>query len=307
MNLPAEWYEAQIKKHGSERKAAAANGIPRTTFHERHQASKSHHQPGSVLHTKHNDGRRKIEIQDGMVVVFSDGHFWPGEESTAFRALLKFIENYRPLAVINAGDAFDGATVSRWPVASWEDAAHQPTVIQEIEACQSALEQIEQAFPTERYWCLGNHDARFEMKLVSSAPQYAGLHGTRLRDYFPMWKPCWSVQINEDVIVKHRFRSGVHAGHTNTVNAGVTTVTGHTHQLEVKPFTDYRGTRYGVQTGTLSDLHGAKFGYAEDNPQNHRSGFVVLTFKDGRLLQPETVSVWDEDHVEFRGRVWRIE
>ena len=143
------------------------------------------------------------------------------------------------------------------------------------------------------------------MKLVSMAPQYAGMHGTRLKDHFPRWTSCWSVKIN-DVMVKHRFRSGVHAGHNNTVNAGLTTVTGHTHQLEVKPFTDYNGTRYGVQCGTVSDLGGLKFGYSEDNPANHRSGFIVLTFKDGALLQPETVVAVDNEHVDFRGKLWKV-
>lgn len=298
-----------VRRHGSVTAAARAMGVPRTTMRDRVAAEAAINSPtvdGSVLHIKHHEARAELKIANGVVIVFSDGHFWPGDESTAFLALVQFIKKMKPTAVINAGDAFDGATVSRWPVTSWADMARQPSVIQELEACQHHLGLIEKAAKGRLLWCLGNHDARYEMKLVSAAPQYAGMHGTRLKDHFPRWSPCWSVKINDDVIVKHRYRSGVHAGHNNTVNAGMTTVTGHTHQLEVKPFTDYNGTRYGVQCGTISDLGGPKFGYAEDNPANHRSGFVVLTFKDGKLLQPETVAVWDDDHVEWRGEVVKV-
>ena len=298
-------YAKAVEHFGGFRAASRALGIPRSTLQDRIRRE-DQLSDGTVLAIRHHKARAELTVKDGVVVVFSDAHFWPGDESTAYLGLLKFIENFKPVAVINNGDAFDGAGVSRWPTASWQDLAHTPTVQQEIEACQSHLERVEKAARGNLIWCLGNHDARFEMRLVAAAPQYAGLHGTRLKDYFPKWQPCWSCWINDDVIVKHRFRSGVHAGHNNTVNSGKTIVTGHTHQLEVKPFSDYNGTRYGVQTGTLSDLEGPKFSYAEDNPQNHRSGFVVLTFRDYKLMQPELVAVHDEDHVDFRGRLWKV-
>lgn len=60
---------------------------------------------------------------------------------------------------------------------------------------------------------------------------------------------------------------------------------------------------YWVDTGTLSDLDGPQFNYNEDNPGNHRSGFAVLTFRDGKLLMPELVQVWGDDAVEFRGEI----
>jgi hypothetical protein len=44
----------------------------------------------------------------------------------------------------------------------------------------------------------------------------------------------------------------------------------------------------------------------EENPANWRSGFAVLTYKDGRLLWPEVVKVFDKNHVEFRGEVINV-
>ena len=104
-------------------------------------------------------------------------------------------------------------------------------------------------------------------------------------------------------IIKHRYKSGVHATHNNTVNAGISIVTGHLHSLKVTPFADYNGNRYGVDTGTLAEPYGPQFDYGEGNPLNHRSGFAVLTFKDGKLLWPELVHKWSDTQVEFRGKV----
>lgn len=84
-------------------------------------------------------------------------------------------------------------------------------------------------------------------------------------------------------------------------------VTGHLHQLKVTPYTDYNGRRYGVDTGTLADLFGPQFvDYTEANPVNWHSGFAVLTFKNGQLLQPELVQKWDEGTIEFRGQLIEV-
>ena len=84
-------------------------------------------------------------------------------------------------------------------------------------------------------------------------------------------------------------------------------VTNHLHSPKVTPFTDYAGTRYGVDTGCLADPdHEAFLAYTEDNPKNWRAGFAVLTFKDGKLLMPELVQVWDKSHVQFRGEIIKV-
>jgi hypothetical protein len=84
-------------------------------------------------------------------------------------------------------------------------------------------------------------------------------------------------------------------------------VTGHLHSQKVTPFTDYTGTRWGVDTGCLADPdHAAFTDYTEDAPKNWRSGFAVLTFYKDRLLPPELVTVFDANHVTFRGQVIRV-
>jgi hypothetical protein len=84
-------------------------------------------------------------------------------------------------------------------------------------------------------------------------------------------------------------------------------VTGHLHSLKVTPFDDYRGTRYGVDTGTLADPAGPQFNnYLEEGPTDWRSGFAVLTFYKGTLLWPEVVKVFAPGLIEFRGKVMDV-
>lgn len=112
-----------------------------------------------------------------------------------------------------------------------------------------------------------------------------------------------SVWVNDDIVIKHRFRNGIHATWNNTLHSGKNIVTGHLHSQKVTPFTDYNGTRFGVDSGTMADIYGPQFEYCEDNPRNWISGFVVLTIRQGKLLTPELVRVIDENHVDFRGEL----
>jgi DNA-binding CsgD family transcriptional regulator len=265
----------------------------------------------AALHTHrqtahHHPQRKDLGILNGTIVCFSDAHFWPGIRTTAYLGLLKVIEGLQPQAVVNNGDAFDGASISRFPRIGWDST---PSVIEELKACEIALGEIEEAAKLARHnarlvWCLGNHDARFENRLASNAPQYEHVKGFSLKDHFPAWEPCWAVWNGANTVIKHRFKGGVHATHNNTVNSGVNIVTGHLHSLKVTPFDDYHGTRYGVDTGTLADPLGPQFhNYLEESPTNWRSGFVVLTFVDGHLLFPEVVKVFAPGKIEFRGHV----
>jgi hypothetical protein len=151
---------------------------------------------------------------------------------------------------------------------------------------------------------MGNHDSRFSTRLATVAPEFARVHGTHLKDHFPAWRPAWSTWINGNVVVKHRFKGGMHAPHNNTVAAGLSMVTNHLHSAKVIPYTDYNGTRYGVDSGCMADPDSFAFvNYTEDNPKNWREALCVLTFKDGRLMQPELIMKWDVNSVEFRGAV----
>lgn len=238
--------------------------------------------------------RITLTLKDGMVVIFGDAHYWPGDNSVAHQALVRFIKEHKPAVIICNGDAFDGAAISRHPPTSW---AKMPDVADELDYCKQMLAEIEQAAPPKAklVWTMGNHDTRFSSRLAQQAPQYVKVYGTDLPDHFPTWNFAWSCQINHDVMVKHRWHGSVHGAYNNTLKSGKSIITGHTHRLQSTPFSDYNGLRWGVETGTLSDFGPdvPKFVYGEDAPFNWCQGFVVLTLHRGKLLEPEFIRIID--------------
>lgn len=245
------------------------------------------------------------EVNNGIVIMGSDAHIWPGKPSPAMRAFIHMIKELQPVGVILNGDGLDFPRISRHPPIGWK---YTPTVVEELEAAQTQLAMIEDAAGKAwKDWPLGNHDARFETNLASKAPEFAKVRGTSLIDHFPLWEPSWAVNINDDLIVKHRFKGGIHAAHNNTLWAGKSTATGHLHRCQVTPFTDYRGLRYGIETGLLAEVRGRTFlDYTEANPLNWQEGFIVATFYRGGLLHPEPVLVVDDKHIQFRGKLIKI-
>jgi hypothetical protein len=162
------------------------------------------------------------------------------------------------------------------------------------------LHEIAEASKNARkFWTFGNHDTRLFSKIAVNAPELTDMMS--LFDYFPGWYTGWRVDINDSVVIKHRWHGGVHATFNNVMKAGKSLVTGHLHQLKVTPYSDYRDCRrYGVDTGTLAEPYGDQFAYCEGNPVNWGSGFAVLTFRNGKLLPPELCEVI-EGEAFFRG------
>lgn len=302
---------AAWQKYKSPTKLSQQLGLDMRSVYKRRRSIEAKH--GIELNSnddkaviERHSARVNVPIENGIAVVFSDAHFWTTEPSTAYRALIKFIKDIKPRLLVCNGDAFDGASISKHGRIGFLE--HRPSVIQELNACKDMLSGLSDAAKgAVLTWPLGNHDSRFETFLAASAPQYEFVHGFHLKDHFPEWKPCWATWINGDTVVKHRWKGGIHATHNNAVGSGVNIVTGHLHSLKVTPWTDYNGTRYGIDTGTLAEIDGDQFlNYTEDNPRNWRSGFAVLTFWKGKLLPPETVEVIGDGLVAFRGKAYEV-
>jgi len=237
-------------------------------------------------------------------IVFSDAHFWPGLRTPAYKYLLKLIDELKPDLVIDNGDSMDFASLSRHMANMWEDL---PTTVEEYEACRDYLQEIEDTAKSANkrvaiYRNIGNHDMRLEARLANQLPELRGMPGTTIAELFPGWTHSMSVALNDAVIIKHRMRSAVHAAWLNTLHAGVSIVTGHTHRLTIRELDDYRGRRYGIETGTLADPYGPQFHYMEDNVRNWQSGFIVLTV-DGDKIFPEKFEVQSDGSAFFRGEI----
>lgn len=271
---------------------------------------------GFILDTKTEGkgGRAKVPVPKqgfralqeniaGTVIIGSDGHFWPGERSVAFGAMVELVKDLKPAMVIMNGDSFDGARISRHPPGSW---ASMPSVADELDAVRERHAEIEAVAPAgcPLIWPAGNHDSRFGARLAQAAPEYMGVNGFDIADHFSAWQFCWSIWLNGHTVVKHRWHQGVHGAYNNVLKGGKNIVTGHTHRLQSTMIADYNGVRFGIETGTLSEMgpESDKFAYAEDNPANHCQGLVALTFTStGMLLEPEFCRVLNGT-AYFRGQ-----
>lgn len=248
-------------------------------------------------------GIRRLASITGHVIVFSDAHFWPGDHGVAYKALIEVLRDLKPTMVVANGDILDGSRISRHDRIGWEK---RPTLKDELAACREAMDSIRSASRRATHvWNLGNHDTRFARYLANNAPEMEGLLGSDLDDHIPHWEIGWSLMINDNTMVKHRAANGIHATHNNALKSGRNIVTGHLHRLQATNWVDYNGCRWGVDTGTLSDVgpHVGAFFYTEDNPASWCSGFAVLTFTaSGAMLHPEFCYVADDNVAYFRGQ-----
>lgn len=313
----SEFIEAW-KKLGSAVSVANYIGTDVRNVHKRRRSIEARHgiqlvgvaknSPDARIVYPVNGVRATTEIDSGVVMVASDCHYWPDVISTAHRAFVKLAKELKPAICVINGDAFDGASISRHPAGgTWQSL---PSVKQELEACQDRLEEIQKAATGAQLSFLwGNHDLRFNARLQSQVGDtFKGVMGMNLNEHFPLWRFSMSLMINDHTMIKHRYHNGIHAIYNNILKSGTSMITGHLHSLKVTPWTDYNGTRYGVDTGTLSPVDADAFTYSEDSPKNHRSGFAVLTFHEGRLMPPELCEVVSEEEglVYFRGQVIKV-
>jgi predicted phosphodiesterase len=237
-----------------------------------------------------------VNIESGTVLVGNDAHIWPETHCPIPPIRKVFAQIGKSLKVdytILNGDLVDGTRISRWPRLRGQNT---PKFLEELQAAQRFCLTLS----GHRIFVLGNHDTRLDSYLSNRAEEVEDMLPS-LRDYLEGWDIGYSVVINDDVEVRHNFRGGIHTGYNNTLQAGRTMITGHTHQLQIRSWSDRRGIRWGVEGGMLADPNGPQFEWQLGMPNRWQAGFIVLTFAEGRLLPPEKAEVLD-GKVVFRGK-----
>ena len=250
-----------------------------------------------MFDTQFPESTAHIDVPPGdKVVLFSDAHYRPGlEPSSAYFALLDVIIDEKPSVVIDNGDSMDLPGISRHPRTTWDS---EPTLLEEMQEAQYRHNAIElAAHGATLYRNIGNHDLRFESKLVEKVPEYAGLHFTRVSDYFPKWAHHYSVTINKSMIVLHKWKGGLHAAYNNAKGAGISIATGHTHRLVSREVRCYSGSAWGVECGTLANLDGPQFRYTADTPLDWHPGFVILHVHE-QGIYPELIRVFKDRYLK---------
>lgn len=308
-----------VEIHGSAYSAAKALGVAHSPLAARIRKLRAggfvgnHDEKGRPLPQWKLKEKQFIELSldEGRVLVASDLHVWPGERTTALRALLLSARHMKPDVLVLNGDVFDGVTTSRWGANEWN---RVPSTQEEIRAVTEYLGELraeaKKAGVKHCIITLGNHDQRFVRTLAAHAAGFEGLPGFDIRDYFVGWDVCYRVTVNPEgdgmTDILHDWAGGIHAAYNNTLRSGVNYVTGHTHRLMDRPFRDRRGRRFGIETGTCVELNGPQTYYAAGRPADSQSGFVLLTYHQGKLLRPEYVDVLEEGKISFRGQIVEV-
>jgi hypothetical protein len=185
-----EFAAAWNRNGGSPTQVAVDLNVTERRVYDRRNALRK---KGIILETAQREWRQTfpnvldLRVIDGVVLVFSDAHWWPGLRTPAYEALLRVIEALKPVAIIANGDLVDGASTNRHDPHGW---AERPSVKEEIETVDANLHEIVLAAPKgcRRIWNIGNHDLNFERRLATRVPEYAGMAMVRLEDHFPTGK-----------------------------------------------------------------------------------------------------------------------
>jgi hypothetical protein len=301
------------KEYGSPAKVSGVLGISvRSVYKRRNSLVKK----GIVLNTISDsyaptaavinfERRRKFQVKDGVIVIFSDPHWLPDHSTVAHDALELVVRKVKPVGVICGGDAVDGDTISRYDPTRGHHKRF--TVREELDCVKEHFDSLDKVMDRAcpkafRSWILGNHDVRLSRFVATRAPELSDMPHTRLEDWAPRWPLSWTAEINTGkpgmTVIRHRNQAGML--HLQGQKAGCHYVHGHLHKLNVHTLATFSGFRYSVDTGSLADPESDGFDYGEGGA-NHCQGFAVLTFKNWELLMPELC--WVQDGVAyFRGQ-----
>ena len=234
---------------------------------------------------------------DYTIVIGSDRHNLPGDVPQAFWCFLHLIEDIKPSVVHINGDWFDFSGIGRFHRIGWQE---QPGIAEELHYGKEALERIENKAPkAKKVFTLGNHDMRFDGKLANCLPELEDIHGTKLADHMPKWELCVSAVYNDTMIVKHRWHGGIHSSFNDVRSGGKSIATGHDHKLNIRPYTDYSGLRFGIKTGTLSNLWDPTFEYTENNACDWQPGFAVVHVHGNVVIPEACPMVIDKSHPKW--------
>jgi len=232
-----------------------------------------------------------IEKKKTRCLIGSDWHIWPNEIAFAEKVFLRTLEKYKFDYVILNGDVMDQPAVSRHAPLPGESTLG---IVEELEEAQRRVKEVEdRCGRAKKLYTWGNHDERFDKNLINKAPELVGWPGMSLEDHFPKWTFCLSVDICAKVVIKHFWQTSLHGAYLNTRYSGKTMITGHTHRGLIRPYHDYSGVRYGIETGTLADPFGPQFRYVNNNPRDWHPGFLILeteAFEDGSFdVRPQFI------------------
>jgi predicted phosphodiesterase len=233
------------------------------------------------------------------VGVLSDIHI-PSYDAEALNVAVKYLKRRKPEVLLLNGDILDCYHLS-----NFEKDPRERDILGELKMCRQFLDGFLAEFPrTHIIFKLGNHEDRWERKIISVIPQLAAIEAIRLENVMASAQFGGALPRVTFVGDKRVIRFGklniihghewgktlfdpVNPARTFFLRGKSNAIGGHYHQSSEHTEQDMNRSIVGTwSTGCLCDLSPA---YRPLNKWNH--GFAYLTAESGGAFQVENFKI----------------
>ena len=206
------------------------------------------------------------------------------------RAVNKFVEDFQPHTLVNAGDLFDFEALSNYRKS--QDA--KTSVMRDWSAGRAILRKQRGILPEARIVLIeGNHEARLHKYLLDNAPALSEVpsldipYFLGLQDFDIEYVEPYGAGIDwHGVLIYHGGYVRKHSAYTARAEyeeAGTSGVSGHTHRLGAHYHTDRTGSHAWFENGCLCVVNRKGEPPSERGPRinNWQQGFTYGYFDKG--------------------------
>lgn len=206
----------------------------------------------------------KVIIKEKRIGILSDIHF-PYYDEKALNAAIKYLIDWKPDCIILNGDTLD-----MYHASNFETDPRNRKPKYEFDMVRAFLKQIHELFEGVRIiYKSGNHDDRYEKKIMGRLPEFIDLKWNTLEFALNYDMPFKTEVVKNKRIIKaghlnilhgHEFSKGfiapVNVSRGFYLKAKANVIAGHHHRMSHHPETDINGKTVAAwSTGCLCELH----------------------------------------------------
>lgn len=222
------------------------------------------------------------------IVILSD-HQARYTDRLTWRAVLKFLGDFQPNVIVNAGDLFDLEALSSFP----KTLEARASVEKDLRAGRALVKSEMVVCPHAHVVLVeGNHEARVWRYLQDNAPEMRSVVPVKefllgpLADGVQYVGPYGAGYEWHTLLIPHGAhvsKRSAYSAHAELEEAGTSGVSGHTHRLGSTYFTDREETHAWYENGCLCYIRGPHVPPSVRGPrvQDWQQGFSVGYYEGG--------------------------
>jgi predicted phosphodiesterase len=243
---------------------------------------------GFKLPEQEKNDYSKVIVDQKRIGILSDIHF-PYADLKALNAAVSALMKFEPDCIILNGD-----TIDFYQASNFERDPRKRSIKYEIDVTREFLAQLRDLFKKARIiYKAGNHDERYEKKILERLPEFIDLEWTQLE---------YALGLNQFGIEIVKNKRLIKAGHLNI---------GHGHELS-KGFIAPVNVARGFYMKTKSNFIGGHHHRTSENIEQDINGKLIGAWSTGCLcdLAPHYAPVNSHNHgfamVEIDGEDFKV-